>query len=533
MLDLEGPAILFVAKISILDPNTDNNDGWGRMARYFKYKSAEDVVRNAEELGFSLPMSQDFHVLFESVKIGAITVGNRLCVQPMEGCDGTLNGAPAELTYRRYRRFGAGGAKLIWGEATAIDEAARMNPRQLWLHDGTASELEEMLRGCRRAHRESVGSDAGLAIGLQLTHSGRFSYRGPMLATHDPILDPLTIDKSTGRAVDDSYPLLTDDDFRRIEDQYVAAAQLAARIGCDFVDLKQCHRYLLSELLAAKNRPGDYGGSLQNRTRLIRNIIGRIRSELPQLTIVTRMNVYDGIPYLRRDRLPASQQPAMEPELEPDVSQGMGIAVAHRLPVRASFGVDVNDHTVMDLEEPVQVARWMSEWGVSAINVTMGNPYANPHVVRPAEFPPVDGYHAPEHPLIGVLRHFKATATIQAAVPEIPVIGSGYSWLQDFAMHAGAGNVREGRCAIVGLGRATLSHPDFAKHLEAHGTLNRKQTCRTFSYCTNLMRMKDNPLGQYATGCPPFDKEVYGPLWKEVEEKLARKASAVDPVTNQ
>ena len=491
------------------------------MARYFKYKSSEELVADAVGLGSTLSLSSDFSPLFEPCQLGALTLGNRLCVQPMEGCDGTLDGGPDELTYRRYRRFGAGGAKLIWGEATAIDEAARMNPRQLWLHDGTASALEEMLNGCRQAHHESIGANAELAVGLQLTHSGRFSYRRPQLTTHDPILDPLTIDKSTGKFVDDSYPLLTDDDLKRIEDQYLVAARLAARIGCDFVDLKQCHRYLLSELLASKNRPGEYGGSLENRTRLVRNVIGRIRAELPSLTIVTRMNVYDGIPYVRRDRLPESQRPAMPNETDAELLAGKGIPAPHSLPIQVGFGVDPSDHLKLDLTEPVQVVKWLRDWGVSAINVTLGNPYANPHVVRPAEFPPVDGYHAPEHPLIGVLRHFNATAAIQAAVPELPVIGSGYSWLQDFAMQAGAGNVRDGRCAIVGLGRATLSHPDFAKHLQEHGSMNRKLICRTFSYCTNLMRAKDHPLGQYATGCPPFDKEIYGPLWKEVEAKRA------------
>ncbi len=163
-----------------------------------------------------------------------------------------------------------------------------------------------MLAGCRQAHRDAFGSDADLLVGLQITHSGRYGYRRPLLATHDPLLDPLTVDKSTGRPVDDSYPLLTDDELKRIEDQYVAAARLATKIGVDFIDLKQCHRYLLSELLAAKNRPGAYGGSLENRTRLIRQVIGRIRDELPDLLLATRFNAYDGIPYRaaqpRRDR---------------------------------------------------------------------------------------------------------------------------------------------------------------------------------------------------------------------------------------
>ena len=475
------------------------------MARYFKYKSPDDVVADARALGHELAMSGDFSVLFQPVNIGPHQAANRLCVQPMEGCDGTPDGHPDELTYRRYRRFGAGGAKILWGEATAIADEARMNPRQLWLHDGTASSIERMLRDGREAHAAVFGGDQGLVVGLQLTHSGRFSYRRPLLAVHDPILDPLTRDKSTGRTLDASYPLLSDDDLKRIEDQYLVAARLAQQIGCDFVDIKQCHRYLLSELLAAKNRPGEYGGSLENRTRLVRNVVMRIRNELPGLTVATRMNAYDGIPY------------------RGEGEEFVGQPCPHELPLRAAFGTDPHDHTKEDLAEPVQVARWLREWGVSLINVSGGNPYANPHVIRPAEFPPVDGYHAPEHPLLGVLRHFRLTRAIQEAVPDVPVVGSGYSWLQDFAMHAGAANVAARHAAIVGVGRATLSHPDFARTLQESGRLDRKRVCRTFSYCTNLMRSKDHPLGQYPTGCPPFDKEVYGPIWDEAEAKIKAK----------
>lgn len=473
------------------------------MARYFKFKTATELQAEAQKLGSELPISNDFSPLFDPISIGSLKVGNRFCIQPMEGCDGTLDGAPDELTFRRYRRFGAGGAKLIWGEATAIDGDARMNPRQLWLHDRTAASIEQMLHICRQSHRETFGNDDGFAVGLQLTHSGRYSFRRPQIVMHDPLLDPLTMDKSTGRIVDDSFPLLTDDQLKAIEDQYVAAAQLAAKIGCDFVDIKQCHRYLLSECLAAKLRPGQFGGSLHNRLRLVENIIARIRTELPSLVIVSRLNAYDGIPFRKQ-------------------ADGSGKPVAYSVPIQSAFGVDANNYDQIDWTEPCQVAKCLAGWGVAALNVTAGNPYANPHVLRPAEFPPIDGYQAPEHPLRGVLRHFEATAEIQRAVPSVPVIGSAYSWLQDFAIHAAAGNFLAGRCSLVGLGRATLSQPDFVKQLMDHGKLNRKTVCRTFSYCTNLMRAKDHPLGQTATGCPPFDKEIYGPLFKELQEKLAR-----------
>jgi len=471
------------------------------MARYFKYKTPDDLVADAARLGHALAVSHDFSALFQPVDIGTRRAGNRLAVQPMEGCDGTLDGLPDELTFRRYQRFGGGGAKLLWCEATAISDEGRMNPRQLWIHERSASALEQMLSGCRQAHRDVFGSTDDLIVGLQLTHSGRFGFRRPLVATRDPLLDPLTIDKSTGKRLDDSYPLLSDDDLERIADQYVEAARWTSKIGADFIDLKQCHRYLLSELLAAKNRPGKYGGSLENRTRLVRNVILRIREELPDLVIASRMNAYDGIPYRGEG-----------PEF-------VGRPCPHSLPLQVAFGTDPHNHLREDLSEPIELARLLRDWGVQLLNVSAGNPYANPHVLRPAEFPPVDGYHAPEHPLLGVLRHFRIARRIQAAVPDVPVMGSGYSWLQEFAVHAAAANVAGGDVAIAGFGRATLAHPDFAKYLHEHGQLNRKTVCRTFSYCTNLMRAKDHPLGQYPTGCPPFDKETYGPLWNEVQSK--------------
>ena len=420
----------------------------------------------------------------------------------MEGCDGTLDGRPDELTYRRYVRFGGGGAKLIWGEATAISDEGRANPRQLWLHDGSAAAIEAMLAGCRQAHRDACGSDGDLLVGLQITHSGRYGYRRPLLATHDPLLDPLTVDKSTGRPVDDSYPLLTDDELKRIEDQYVAAARLAAKIGVDFIDLKQCHRYLLSELLAAKNRPGPYGGSLENRTRLIRQVIGRIRDELPDLLLATRFNAYDGIPYR-----------AAEPG-------AIGEPCPHRLPLVTAFGTDATDHLREDLAEPIQLVRWLCDWGVAA-----GQRDRRQSVFQSACRPP-GRLSAGRR-----LRRAGAPALGRAAAlspgpsrfrrpcRDVPVVGSGYSWLQEFAPHAAAANVADGSVALAGIGRGALAQPDFALRLQEDGQFDRLRICRTFSYCTNLMRSKDHPLGQYPTGCPPFDKEVYGPLWKEAEAK--------------
>lgn len=472
------------------------------LARFFKFHSLQDIETENRQLGLDLRFSEDLTPLFQPVKVGPLTAGNALCIQPMEGCDGTLDGRPDELTFRRYQRFGAGGAKLIWGEATAVMEEGRANSRQLLINEQTAPDLERMLSQCRQAHREAYGNDDDFIVGLQLTHSGRYSYRRPLLAFHDPILDPRTLaDKATGKMVDDSYPLLDDDYLKRLVEHYVAAAKLAYRCGFQFVDLKQCHRYLLNELLAAKTRPGPFGGSLENRTRLARDIITAIRSEVPGLLVATRLNVFDCIPY---------RKTAGSDDAE---------ACPWQAPVHSAWGTNEQNPLEPDLTEPAWWIGEMVRLGVALINISMGNPYATPHVIRPFEYPPPDGYETPEHPLIGVDRHFRLAGQLQQMFPQVPLVGSGYSYLQQFIGQAGAANIRDGRITFVGVGRAALPQPDFAQQLQEHGQLDRKRICRTFSYCTALMRAKHNEQGQFATGCPPFDKEVYGPIWDEARKK--------------
>lgn len=468
------------------------------MARFFKYKSVADLEAENARLGISLSFQDDLAPLFTPVRVGDFTVGNRFCIHPMEGCDGTLEGEPDELTIRRYRRFGEGGAKLIWGEATAVVEEGRANPRQIVLNEKTRPAFEKLLGECRQGHRDFNGDDSDLFIGLQLTHSGRYSYRRPLIACHDPILDPRTIvDKKSGKSVDSSYPLLTDDELKRLVDAYVATAKMAYQVGFQFVDIKQCHRYLLNELLGARNRPGEFGGSFENRTRLARTIFQAVKAEVPGVQITTRMNIFDCIPFRKG-------------------ANDDGEPCPWQTPLVNGWGTSPDDPFQPDLTE---VTRWLGEMkqlGVTLVNLTMGNPYSNPHVGRPFEYPPPDGYESPEHPLIGVNRHFTLAAQLQQQHPDLPLVGTGYSYLQEFLPQAGAANVAQGKISFVGIGRASLSQPDLIRQLQQTGKLDRKRICRTFSYCTAIMRTKDHPLGQYPTGCPPFDKEVYGPIWQEI-----------------
>src|SRR5262245_38692899 len=183
------------------------------VAVYFKFHSLDDIRSEVQRLGLSLRFDEDLAPLLRPVRIGPLTAGNALCIQPMEGCDCTPDGHPDELTFRRYRRFGAGGAKLIWGEAAAVTDEARANPRQLLISDATIGGIAKMFNECRQAHIDTFGSDAGLVIGLQLTHSGRYSCRQPLIAVRCPLLDPRTKNPR----------ILTDEELDRLPDLYVHA----------------------------------------------------------------------------------------------------------------------------------------------------------------------------------------------------------------------------------------------------------------------------------------------------------------------
>lgn len=479
-----------------------------RKKKHFGFRELDELRAEITQLGLEehIPLSEDMSPLHRKVTIGPLTAGNSLGIHPMEGCDGTLDGKPDELTIRRWARFGAGGVKLIWGEATAILDEGRANTRQLLINEANVPDLARMLEITRDVHRQAFGSNEDLVIGLQLTHSGRYSHAKPLIASRQPLVDRVTfIDKKTHTPIPEDYPILSDDYLERMEDLYVEAAELAASAGFDFIDLKQCHTYLLSELLSAKTRPGKYGGCFENRTRFIRNIVGKIHARLgDRILLASRLNVYDGIPYFQ-DEETAEGKPFEPP-----------------IPYRWGFGVDEDDPHAMDLAEPIQLVGLLKEWGVQMLNVTMGSPYFNPHVGRPFERPPIDGYETPEHPLYGVARHFQATTAIQRAYPDLTILGTGYSWLQRFLVNAAAANIEQERVTIAAVGRGALAYPDYAKDVLETGEMDTKKVCVAVSYCTALMRAKGNELGQYPTGCVPRD-EIYVPYYRESLKALKAK----------
>lgn len=449
------------------------------MSKYFTYRSREELKDDIRERGLAIELAAGTDDLLSPVTIRERTAGNRLAVQPMEGCDGELDGLPGELTFRRWERFGSGGAKLIWGEATAVAPEGRANPRQLLIDERTAPALGELLSRTRRAHKERFGRDDDLIVGLQLTHSGRFSHPKPLIAHHAPPLDDV-------KKIPADYPAISDSYLDELEEKYVNAASLAAAARFDFVDIKQCHGYLLNELLACRERPGSYGGDFEGRTRFVRNVVAKIRARFGEsLMIASRVNVFDGPPFEKS-------------------ADGVGQSSVDGA-YRWAFGANADRPAEPDLDEPLRLIGMLRDLGVSLVNVTMGSPYWNPHIGRPFERPPVDSYWPPEHPLVGVERHFRLTAAVQSTYPDLAVVGSGYSWLRHYAAAAGEANVRAGRVSIMGLGRGAIAYPDFAADLMERGEMVDRKSCIGVSYCTALMRAKNNNVGQFPVGCVPRD----------------------------
>lgn len=474
--------------------------------RYFRYRSLEEVHEEVGRLGLDISLETDLKAVWRPVQIGRLRSGNSLAVHPMEGCDGTLDGRPDELTFRRWERFAAGGAKLIWGEATAIVDEGRANPRQLWLNSKTLPDFQRLVERTRSSHRETFGGVDDLVVGLQLTHSGRWSYQKPMIAVHIPPVDARTfLDKKKSTVMPADFPLVSDDYLESLEDRFVDAAKLAHRAGFDFVDIKQCHTYLLCELLGARTREGRYGGSWENRTRFVRNVVRKVQDVVPELTVASRVNCFDGVPFNRNS------------------DTGVGGPMAYTTPYVDGFGLDPEHPLEMDLQEPIELVRMLASHDVRLINITMGSPYFNPHYGRPLEKPPIDAYDPPEHPLLGVNRHFTAAEEIQAAAPESVIVGTGYSWLRHYLINAAEGNLKRGRVRIVGAGRGAIAYPTFARDAMETGRMEPSRSCLAVSFCTTLMRSKGNELGQYATGCVPRD-DVYAKIYRELErtEKAAK-----------
>jgi 2,4-dienoyl-CoA reductase-like NADH-dependent reductase (Old Yellow Enzyme family) len=437
----------------------------------FNIKSFKSLKNKIAKLGLDLPVSENFDILKRPVTIGKLTAPNSLAIHPMEGFDSEPSGGPGELTARRYTRYAAGGAGLLWFEACSVMHEGRSNPRQLHINKKNVADYAILVKKVRRAAKDAIGNKQRPVLILQLTVSGRYSNPDgtprPIIAHHSPILDPLY-------NLPSSYPLITDNELDELQQSYVKAALLAEKAGFDGVDIKSCHRYLVSELLASFTRENSrYGGSFENRTRFLTETIAKVKEAAPGLEVTTRMNVSDMIPY------------------------------------PYGFGMSALDPAAADLCEPKQLAGKLSSLGVNLISISIGNPYYQPHYGRPYDKPIVGGYVPQEHPLQSVERMIAYAREIQMAHPSLAVVGAGYSWLRQFVPFVAAGVLDKGWARIIGLGRSAFAYPDFARDIFSAGGMDPHKCCITCSACTQLMRDSGR------AGCVPRDSEIYGPIYRE------------------
>ena len=479
-----------------------------RYPKIASLKTIDQFRARLDELKIQIPVDEVVQnglssTLNQPINVPDMSIGNRFAILPMEGWDGTLDGNPSELTLRRWRRFGGSGAKLIWGgEAVAVRSDGRANPNQLCLDNqekiGEFSRLREALV---KEHVDQAGDSEGLLVGLQLTHSGRFArplvdrQLQPQIAYHHPYLERIF-------ELDDRHSeIFSDDDIKRLIDDFIRTAVLAEKSGFQFVDIKHCHGYFGHELLSAFDRPGDFGGSLENRTRFLRDVVAGIRANTSQLGIGVRLSIFDFCPFLGDG----------DSEGKPQADGSYEFA----------FGGDGTGLAV-DLSEPKEFISLLRKLDIRLVCTTAGSPYYNPHIQRPAQFPPSDGYLPPEDPLVGVARQINATADLKRDFPDMVVVGSGYSYLQEWLPHVAQAVIRAGWADSIGMGRMALSYPDLPLDVFQGNMLKRKQICRTFSDCTTA------PRTGLVSGCYPLDDFYQSLPEREQLVQLKKKSAPKD-----
>lgn len=469
-----------------------------KYTRMAQLKSAPDLANYLQTNGIDLPFDATLLSPAESpfgrtisLKSGK-TIGNSLCILPMEGWDGTPEGKPTDFTRNRWKKFAESGAKLLFGcEAVAVCHSGKANPNQLVMNPENLADFISLRQLVLDTHTEKFGSTNGLVIGLQLTHSGRFckpdshkKFESKILYAH-PFLNQKF-------GMDADYPTLTDAEIETIISQYVDAAVLAQRAGFDFVDIKHCHGYLGHEFLSAVTRPGKFGGSFEHRTRFLRDIVTGIQQAAPGLEMGIRLSAFDLLPFKK------GANEVGEPEAADQYPFAFG---------GQSSGLGI------DLTETKALLSLAESLGIQLICVSGGSPYYNPHLMRPALFPPSDGYLPPEDPLVGVKRQIDVTHELKKAFPDMVIIGSGYSYLQEWLPNVAQYVLRTGMADSVGFGRMVLSYPTMPADMLAGQSLTRNLICRTFSDCTTA------PRNGLVSGCYPLD-----PLYKKRPEADALKA---------
>lgn len=433
------------------------------MEKNWYRQTPETFKASLKKDALEIPFQNDVSCLKNGLKIGNKSIPNRIVIQPMEGCDCSGQGVPTELTFRRYLRFAQSGAGVIWFEANAVLPEGKANPRQMMITDANIGNFKRLVNDIRENSLKRYGYTPLLV--LQLTHSGRYS-------KPEGTPTPLIAYKSkTLRQQEKNAVVVSDDYLASLPTAFAHATRLARQAGFDAVDIKACHRYLLSELLSAYVRAGRYGGSYENRTRLLKECVQACTPELDDMLVASRINIYDGFAW-------------------PD-----------------GWGVKPDGSAEPDMTEPIRLIAELFGAGMHLTDLTLGNPYFNPHINRPYA---LGAYQPPEDPLRGVERACRLIGQIKRAVPQVNVIASALSYLRQYAGNVGAAMVAEGLADMVGYGRMSFAYPEFASALLHGGKLDQNKVCVTCSKCTELMR------AGCVTGCVVRDS-LYTRLYQEMQ----------------
>lgn len=408
--------------------------------RKFDYADKQALLSDIDRLSLKLPFSDDCSVLGAPLKSGGVSVNNRILIQPIEGFDSEPDGSPSERSVKRYAEFIRGGAGALWVESISVNHEGRSNPYQLWLRE---ENLERFAAFTKSLH-ECEGAGRPVYLTAQLTHSGRSS---------NPDGTPMPVCAFKSEAIPkENERIITDTELAALEDDYVAAALLAERAGFDAVDIRACHGYLINEFFSAYDREGSYGGSFDNRVRLLLNIIDKIRAAT-DITLGVRLNMYDGVPH------------------------------------PFGWGCDKNDVTKTDFTEPLKLIELLCARGVKLLNISSGIGAYSPYVIRPYDS---GGVIPDEHPLEGVARLLDAARQAKLIAQDVVVVCSGLSWLREYAPNIAAGCISDEWFDLAGFGRQAIAYPDFANDILAGRKI--QSCCAACCGCTLLIKKSGKQL---------------------------------------
>jgi 2,4-dienoyl-CoA reductase-like NADH-dependent reductase (Old Yellow Enzyme family) len=220
--------------------------------------------------------------LFDPLTIRDLSLANRVVVSPMceySSTDGFVN----DWHFVHLGSRAVGGAGLVLTEATAVLPEGRISPQDLGIWSD--KHVEPLSRVVRFIHEQ------GSVAGMQLAHAGRKA------STYRPWEGNSAVPESEGGwkkvvapsalRFTDNYPMpqaLTNDGIRELVAAFAAAARRACDAGFRVIEIHGAHGYLIHEFLSplSNQRDDAYGGSFENRTRFIREIVAAVRSSWPK-----------------------------------------------------------------------------------------------------------------------------------------------------------------------------------------------------------------------------------------------------------